>query len=399
MAVRPGAWQTAAQGEALNLTMPITIAIPVGPNPSNVEWLGECLASIAEQTVTPDEILIIDDGANLDPAEYPAVRIWPTPWQSGVAHAFNYGVALAKNDLVLMLGSDDRLMPHAIQACQWAWDHWHDPLGYYYFIIEYESGRFQDIPCNGAFVHKELWKRTGGFPVEAAMGACDTWLISLLYASKGRAGNLYQISPAPLYWYRDHPQTDTVQRGAWMGMIVTARNIWVEKKLTEAAKEQYEYWLTHWSDVQAHLPTLYEYARGNVLELGVRAGVSTSALLAGVTDHGGHVWSVDRDDCSPVFGNHPHWTFVQADSCEEIEGLPDELDCLFIDTEHTAERTLRELCTWGPIVKKGGVILLHDTDDGSTYPGVRTAMEDYCERTKRTPEYHEGSYGLGVIRV
>lgn len=381
----------------MNLTMPITIAIPVGPNPANVRWLGECLASIAEQTVMPDEILLIDNGAHLSQAEYPACRIWRSPWPSGVAMGFNFGVALAKNDLVLMLGSDDRLMPHAIQACQWAWDHYHDPLGYYYFIIEYESGRLQDIPCNAAFVHKELWKRTGGFPVESGIGACDSWLISLLYASKGRAGNLYQISPTPLYWYRDHGQTDTIDHGPYMGLIVTARNIWVEKKLMMAAREQYAYWLTHWSDVQTHLPTLYEHARGNVLELGVRAGVSTAALLAGVSDHGGHVWSVDRDDCGPVFGNHPHWTFIQADSLE-AEGVPETLDCLWIDTEHTETRTIAELRLWGARVKPSGVILLHDTDDGSTYPGVRNAIELYCAETGRTPEYHEGSYGLGVIR-
>jgi hypothetical protein len=226
------------------------------------------------------------------------------------------------------------------------------------------------------------------------MGACDTWLISLLYASKGRAGNLYQISPAPLYWYRDHADTDTVQRGAWMGMIVTARNIWLEKKLMNVAHEQYQYWLSHWSDMQAHLPTLYEAARGNVLELGVRAGVSTAALLAGVSDHGGHVWSVDKDDCSPVFGNHPHWTFVQADSLEAA-GIPDTLECLFIDTEHTKERTIAELRMWGPRAK---VIMLHDTDDSSTAPGVRDAMAAYCAERGLTPEFMEGSYGLGVIR-
>src|SRR5262245_63733783 len=101
----------------MNLTMPITIAIPVGPNASNRRWLGECLASIAEQTVTPNEILLIDDGANLDPFDYPALRVERTPWRLGVAGAFNAGVALAKNDLVLMLGSDDRLHPAAIQAC------------------------------------------------------------------------------------------------------------------------------------------------------------------------------------------------------------------------------------------------------------------------------------------
>lgn len=170
--------------------------------------------------------------------------------------------------------------------------------------------------------------------------------------------------------------------------------------MEDVAKERYEYWLTHWSDVQTHLPTLYEAARGNVLELGVRAGVSTSALLAGVTDHGGHVWSVDRDDCSPVFAGHPRWTFVQADSLDKAmaDGIPAKLDCLFIDTEHTETRTIDELRFWGPSVRKGGVILLHDTDDDSTYPGVRNAMEAYCEERGLVAEYHEGSYGLGVIR-
>lgn len=174
-----------------------------------------------------------------------------------------------------------------------------------------------------------------------------------------------------------------------------------------AALERYQYWLEHWSDVQTHLPTLFEAACGNVLELGVRAGVSTSALLAGVEAHGGHVWSVDRDDCSPVFAGHPQWTFIQADSLDSatIEGgvwqgsapvaLPEYYDLLFIDTEHTEERTIAELRTWGPRAK---LIMLHDTDDSSTYPGVRNAMAAYCEDTGRKATFHEGSYGLGVIR-
>jgi predicted O-methyltransferase YrrM len=171
-----------------------------------------------------------------------------------------------------------------------------------------------------------------------------------------------------------------------------------------AALERYQYWLEHWSDMQAHLPMLYEAAHGNVLELGVRAGVSTSALLAGVEAHGGHVWSVDRDDCSPVFAGHPQWTFVQADSCDwktigwDVPNTFAEIDLLFIDTEHTKDRTIRELTIWGPIMASGGVIMLHDTDDGSTYPGVREAMATYCEERGLMPEFYEGSYGLGVIR-
>lgn len=156
----------------------------------------------------------------------------------------------------------------------------------------------------------------------------------------------------------------------------------------------------NWSDIQAHLGTLFDAARGNVLELGVRAGISTTALLAGVEAHGGHVWSVDRDDCSPVWAGHPQWTCIQADSLEAVKQLRGlgNLGCLFIDTEHTETRTIAELEVWGPLVRKGGAILLHDTDDPSTFPGVRNAIEAYCAARGLTPRYQEGSYGLGVIQ-
>jgi predicted O-methyltransferase YrrM len=168
------------------------------------------------------------------------------------------------------------------------------------------------------------------------------------------------------------------------------------------AFERYQHWLVEWSDVRDHLPILYQASHGFVLELGVRAGVSTAALLAGVENAGGMVWSVDRDDCSPVFAGHPQWRFIQADSLDvatiEAAGIPYALDCLFIDTVHTADRTLRELEVWGSRVVPGGVILLHDTDDPSTMPGVRDAMEAFCAAGGLTPLYHTGSYGLGEIR-
>lgn len=169
------------------------------------------------------------------------------------------------------------------------------------------------------------------------------------------------------------------------------------------AFDRYQHWLTEWSDVQAHLPILYQASHGFVLELGVRAGVSTTALLAGVENAGGRVWSVDRDDCSPVFAGHPQWQFIQADSLDvatiEAAQVPMAFDCIFIDTEHTADRTLRELQTWGMRVRRGGAIYLHDTDDPSTMPGVRDAMEAFCTEHGLTPVYHTGSYGLGEIRL
>lgn len=161
----------------------------------------------------------------------------------------------------------------------------------------------------------------------------------------------------------------------------------------------FRYWLTHWSDVQDHLPRLFAAARGEVLELGVRHGVSTSALLAGVQAHGGRLVSLDLDpECGLLFAGQPGWTFVRGDSHAEHAEIPQALDVLFIDTTHTEADTYDELQRWGSRVAPGGVILLHDTDDGSTYPGVRNAMERWCAETGRTPQYYQGSYGLGEIK-
>ncbi len=46
-------------------------------------------------------------------------------------------------------------------------------------------------------------------------------------------------------------------------------------------------------DTHAHLPFIKSVAKGNVLEIGVHCGISTTALLAGIEENGGHLWSVD----------------------------------------------------------------------------------------------------------
>lgn len=171
-----------------------------------------------------------------------------------------------------------------------------------------------------------------------------------------------------------------------------------------SARERYNENLIQWSDVQAHLPRLFEAAKGRVLELGVRHGVSTSALLAGVEEHGGHVWSVDTDpNCAQVFAGHPQWTFINTHSedwptiKQAMGGEIEPLDALFIDTGHTYKLTIDELNLYGPWMAKDGRIFLHDTDDGSTFPGVRRAIYEYCG-LEAMFWLHPGSYGLGEIQ-
>ncbi len=173
-----------------------------------------------------------------------------------------------------------------------------------------------------------------------------------------------------------------------------------------SAITEYETNCGRWSDIQDHLPELMKRAKGNVLELGVRDGISTSALLLGVELHGGQLISVDVEPCKDVqdrFHGHPQWRFLNASS---IERLPLEplarkvllagLDVLFLDTLHTYDHVTRELELWAPYVKPGGTILIHDV---VTFPAVMEAMQDHCIEHGLAFTYHAGSNGLGIISV
>lgn len=165
-----------------------------------------------------------------------------------------------------------------------------------------------------------------------------------------------------------------------------------------SARTAYEYHLRNWSDIQEHLPRLFEAAKGQCLEIGTRSGVSTSALLAGVEEHGGHVYSIDINDCSSVFFGHPQWEFVQSDTQTQspfLVALCAKPDVLFVDGDHTFQGALSDLMNFGTGAK---VIFVHDTDCPDTFPGVRKAVETFCEETKRSVIYHHGSYGMAEIR-
>jgi hypothetical protein len=122
------------------------------------------------------------------------------------------------------------------------------------------------------------------------------------------------------------------------------------------------------------------------------------ALLAGLEERGGTLWSVDVDPASAdVFPNHPQWRFVLADSRDadalSDAGLPDELDVLFVDTLHTYEQVRDELAIWGDRVVDDGVIMFHDTD---TYPVIRKAISEWCKPRHVPFEFIGGSSGLGI---
>lgn len=172
--------------------------------------------------------------------------------------------------------------------------------------------------------------------------------------------------------------------------------------------------LAEQSDIQGHLEFMHELVSGYiapaVVELGVRAGYSTSALLAAVHRKAGMLWSVDiKEALVPLeWYRDERWEFRQGDDLDpQVQAwLPPGCTVLFIDTSHDYDHTLAELRLYAPRVVPGGTILLHDTHwdkdnvELTTPTGpVALAIIDYCEETGLEWTDRPGSYGLGVIRV
>lgn len=154
------------------------------------------------------------------------------------------------------------------------------------------------------------------------------------------------------------------------------------------------------SDIQHHLPLLFSLAKGDVLELGTRSGVSTAALLAGVERHGGHVYSIDIDPRSAgVAAGHPNWTFRLGDTT--AGGVYDTFGnmtfrTMLVDTLHTEPHVYRELTLWHDRMEPGGTICVHDTE---TFPGVRVAVERFCAEKNWRVTFVRPCNGMAVIEV
>ena len=213
----------------------ISIVIPVGPYPVYKKYFQACLDSLKEQTVPFSEVMLVDDMADLekwtlDYGDLP-VRIHKNPWLAGCSMSLNFGVALAKNELIMLLGSDDYAQPWLCADLTKAWELHKDLLGFYHCDVEYNIpvGETQGCACGAAMVTKKLWERSGGFPPEASCGASDSIFISRMLVHK-KAGNMWRVeSERPPVYYRRHDESLTAKAGPWQGVIFATRNILTER--------------------------------------------------------------------------------------------------------------------------------------------------------------------------
>lgn len=183
---------------------PITVAIPVGSRPEHKAHLDDAILSVLSQLETGDELLIVDDGAGLLPSADSRVMTHWNEWRLGDAASHNICVALAKNEHVLWLASDDKLLWGCLGAVRQTIEKHRKERAWYWLDVVYDNGMTQRLVSGPACVTKALWEWSGGYPPDLGAGPCDALFIGALL-EHGYGDVFVQVeSPVPLYWHRLH---------------------------------------------------------------------------------------------------------------------------------------------------------------------------------------------------
>ncbi len=156
------------------------------------------------------------------------------------------------------------------------------------------------------------------------------------------------------------------------------------------------------TDIHTLLIPMYNLAKDigakTIVELGVRWGNSTIALLVYCHYNDAHLYSVDIEDCHVArsiinaLGLTPYWAFTQMNDVDYIKKWKIKednlIDLLFIDTDHTYDLTKKELDEYSPYVRKGGIILFHD----SYMEGVKRGFTDFLKNNTNWTSLDDNIY-------
>ena len=165
------------------------------------------------------------------------------------------------------------------------------------------------------------------------------------------------------------------------------------------------------SDINEHLGWFVDCVRlldaKNIIELGSRSGVSTTAWLWALRDTGGRLTTVDLDAAPPI-GTWPNWKHIQGNDMDpDVIAQLEPADIVFLDTSHLYLETCRELNTYRWLVKPGGVLVCHDSNVERFYEApdteppfaVRKAIEEFIDETGFDKFDFLHCNGLTVIKV
>ena len=131
-----------------------------------------------------------------------------------------------------------------------------------------------------------------------------------------------------------------------------------------------------------------------IVECGVDQGWSTLTLLRGAHENGTKMVSFDTKFCDAAVLRvqearlDPHWEFRLGDSREDPEQAIDDIDLLFLDTEHNEDQVLSELRVWEKRMTAESAVFIHDT---AIHRGAWAGISRYLWDDKRSPYDDWGS--------
>jgi glycosyltransferase involved in cell wall biosynthesis len=127
------------------------------------KYLEDCIKSVLNQSYDNFEYIIIDGGSTdktIEIIKYyeQSISYWVSEADSGIYDAWNKGVEKAKGDWITFLGSDDKLLPDALEIyVKHIGDHTNrDKLQFVSSLIELVDDQMNHIKTVG---HPWIWKQ------------------------------------------------------------------------------------------------------------------------------------------------------------------------------------------------------------------------------------------------
>lgn len=143
-----------------------------------------------------------------------------------------------------------------------------------------------------------------------------------------------------------------------------------------------------------------------VVEIGVRKGRNMRFVMQ---RNEGLIWyAVDPWEFMP---SYPYWPQEMHDKCykefqqekkrfganrvkeiklyshEAVDKVPEGIDLVFIDGDHTYEAVKQDIALWTPKVRVGGIMSGHDYNNLPRFPGVKPAVDEVFDRVDLEPDW------------
>jgi glycosyltransferase involved in cell wall biosynthesis len=248
--------------------LPVSVIIPAY---NRREMVARTLSSIAKQTASPAEVIVVDDASEdgtADAAERLGARVIRHDRNGGTAAARNSGLARAMEPWVALLDSDDEWLPNHLQTL-WELRDGHvlvagaatiegaGPRRLGYHGPPQRDGLRLDspapllfpgnvIPASGAMLRRELALELGGFRPPDGVEDLDLWVRMI------ERGSAF-VNAAVTVVYHVHP-TQTTSGVARMkrGHLLVAERFAGRPWWSRGLVDRWQAWAT-WNDVRAAL--------------------------------------------------------------------------------------------------------------------------------------------------